>query len=119
MDEGLHSDFAAGVQQCDAARQVGGPHALEVRLGGVGAIGCQVEHPIGLDFAHDAADCLPVFEIRLVEAHIGRQLVESPGLTRRAHEEMDFVTIAPDAAGQVGAYKTGCSGDEHSFHGSS
>jgi hypothetical protein len=32
---------------------------------------------------------------------------------------MDFMTVAQDAPGQVGAYKTGSSGDEHSFHRSS
>ena len=67
--------------------------------------------------ADDARDGFRLVQVQFVEANLGAYFSDAPRLVIGPDQQMDFVAVAQQAAGEVGADEAGAAGENDSFHG--
>ena len=88
----------------------------DVGLGGVGAVGGEVKHPLRPDRRDGNLHLATIFEIDLMAMDLIADTLEPPGHIRLPQHQMDLMPVAQQPPGKIGADEATRSGDEGALH---
>ena len=113
IDEGFEPSLEASRHETPRSLEIGPEHPPPIRLGRIGAVGREMEHPVRLDGADRRGDRVVQGKVDFMAGCVN--VFETPSSAAGAYKEVHVVAVREEPPGKNRSHEASSSGDDHSF----